>query len=239
MNTNTPGTLFLIPTNLSEPFVPGEILPQAVIATALRLDFYIAESAKTARSFLKSLGIERPLQGVSIQELNARTGKDELAEMLKPLLAGKDVGLVSEAGAPGIADPGSAVVELAHRHHISVVPLVGPSSILLGLMASGLNGQKFAFHGYLPQEQTARIKAIRELERESRQRNMTQLFIETPYRNHALLADLIATLSPASRLCVACDLTGPTQTIIQQPVSAWRKAPIEARRTPALFLFLA
>ena len=239
MNTNTHGTLFLIPANLSEPFAPGAILPQEVIAIALRLDFYIAENAKAARAFLKSLGIERPLQDVSIRELNDRTGKDELAELLKPLLAGSDVGLVSEAGAPGVADPGAAVVELAHRQHIDVMPLVGPSSILLGLMASGLNGQKFAFHGYLPQEKTARINAIQELERESRRRNMTQMFIETPYRNHALLADLIATLSPATRLCVACDLTGSSQTIIQQPVAAWRKAPVAARKAPALFLFLA
>ena len=239
MNTNASGTLFLIPANLSEPFAPGAILPQEVIAIALRLDFYVAENAKTARAFLKSLGIARPLQDVTIRELKERTGEDELADMLKPLLAGSDVGLISEAGAPGVADPGAAVVEWAHRHHINVMPLVGPSSILLGLMASGLNGQKFAFHGYLPQEKAARVKAIQELERESRQRNMTQVFIETPYRNHALLADLIATLSPATRLCVACDLTGPSQTIVQQPVAAWRKAPVDARKAPALFLLLA
>ncbi len=239
MNTNTRGTLFLIPANLSEPFTPGAILPQEVIDLALRLDFYIAENAKTARAFLKSLGIERPLQEVSICELNTRTGKGELTEMLQPLLAGNDVGLVSEAGAPGVADPGATIVELAHRHHINIMPLVGPSSILLGLMASGLNGQKFAFHGYLPQDKTARINAIQELERESRRRNMTQMFIETPYRNHALLADLIATLSPATLLCVACDLTGTTQTIVQQSVANWRKAPIDMRKTPAMFLLLA
>ncbi|MBL0122349.1 MAG: SAM-dependent methyltransferase [Betaproteobacteria bacterium] len=239
MNTNKRGTLFLIPVNLSEPFAPGVILPEEVIAIALRLDFYIAENAKTARAFLKALGVARPLQEVSIRELNTRTDKSELAELLHPLLAGNDVGLVSEAGAPGVADPGATIVELAHRQHINVMPLVGPSSILLGLMASGLNGQKFAFHGYLPQEKVARIKAIQELEQESRRRNMTQMFIETPYRNHALLGDLIATLTPATRLCVASDLTGPTQTIIQQPVAAWRKAPIDARRTPAMFLLLA
>jgi 16S rRNA (cytidine1402-2'-O)-methyltransferase len=239
MSNQKQGTLFLVPVNLSEPFSAEAILPKDVVAIALRLDFFIAESAKTARAFLKSLGMARPLQDLSIQELNARTGKDELAEMLKPLLAGKDVGLMSEAGAPGVADPGAAVVAWAHQHHVSVMPLVGPSSILLGLMASGLNGQKFAFHGYLPQEKAARVKAIQELERESRQRNMTQIFIETPYRNHVLLADLIATLSPATRLCVACDLTGPTQIIIQQPVAAWRKAPIAARKIPALFLLLA
>ena len=239
MTKAMPGTLFLIPVNLSEPFLAEAILPQAVIATALRLDFYVAENAKTARAFLKAVGIQRPLQEVSIQELNERTRKEELAGMLKPLLAGCDVGLVSEAGAPGIADPGADMVELAHRHHISVMPLVGPSSILLGLMASGLNGQKFAFHGYLPQEKSARVKLIQELERESRQRNMTQIFIETPYRNHILQADLIATLSPATRLCVACDLTGPAQSIDQQSVAAWRRDTIEARKAPTLYLFLA
>ncbi|MEO8102308.1 MAG: SAM-dependent methyltransferase [Betaproteobacteria bacterium] len=233
------GTLYLIPTNLSEPFTPGAILPREVIASALRLDCFIAENAKTARAFLKSLGIERPLQEISICELDARASQAELTDLLGPLLAGKDVGLVSEAGAPGVADPGAAIVALAHRHHINVMPLVGPSSILLGLMASGLNGQKFAFHGYLPQEKSARVKAIGDLERESRQRNMTQIFIETPYRNHALLADLIATLSAATRLCVACDLTGPAQSIIQQPVAEWRRNNPGVRKAPALFLLLA
>jgi 16S rRNA (cytidine1402-2'-O)-methyltransferase len=234
-----PGTLFLIPTNLSDPVSPSAILPQDVISTALKLDFYIAENAKTARAFLKSLGLSRPIQGISIRELNERNGKDALAEMLRPLLEGHDIGLVSEAGAPGVADPGAEVVALAHRLQINVMPLVGPSSILLGLMASGLNGQRFAFHGYLPQEKSARIKSIQELERESRQRKMTQLFIETPYRNHALMADLIETLAPATRLCVACDLTGITQAIVQKSVADWRKSPVEPRKTPALFLFLA
>ena len=239
MNTPAPGTLFLIPVNLSDPCAPAAILPQEVIDTALRLEYYIAENAKTARAFLKSLGIDRPLKELSIRELNERTRQEELAEMLKPLLAGNDVGLVSEAGAPGVADPGATVVALAHDHHINVMPLVGPSSLLLGLMASGLNGQKFAFHGYLPQDKLARIEVIRELERESCTRNMTQIFIETPYRNGALLADLIATLSAATRLCVACDLTGTGQTIIQQSVAKWRKAPVYARKLPTLFLLLA
>lgn len=236
---NATGTLYLIPSNLSVPFTPAAILPRDVIAIASRLDYYIAENAKSTRAFLKSLGVERPMRDVSIVELNARTGKDALAEMLVPLQGGYDVGLVSEAGAPGVADPGAMIVELAHRADIRVMPLVGPSSILLGLMASGLNGQRFAFHGYLPQEKTARISAIRELEQESRRRDMTQMFIETPYRNHALMADLIATLAPATRLCIASDLTGPTESIVQQPVAAWRKAAIEAVRAPAMFLILA
>ena len=234
-----PGTLFLIPTNLSEPFSPSEILPQHVISTAQRLDYYIAENAKTARAFLKALELARPIQGISISELNGRQGDDALKKMVQPLLDGHDVGLVSEAGAPGVADPGADIVALAHQLGINVMPLVGPSSILLGLMASGLNGQRFAFHGYLPQEKNARAKSIQELERESRQRNMTQLFIETPYRNQALLVDLVQTLSPGTRLCVACDLTGSQQSIMRRTVSEWKKKPVELSKVPALFLFLA
>ena len=162
------GSLFLIPTSLAEPVLAGAILPQEVIAVARRLNHYIAENAKTARAFLKSIGIGRPLAEISIAELNEHTPAEALNALLAPLLAGHDVGLVSEAGAPGVADPGAIVVALAHRHRIAVMPLVGPSSILLGLMASGLNGQKFAFHGYLPQEKQARIAAIRALETESR-----------------------------------------------------------------------
>ncbi|MEP7154323.1 MAG: SAM-dependent methyltransferase [Betaproteobacteria bacterium] len=233
------GTLYLIPTNLSDPFTPQSILPQDVIATARRLDYYIAENARTARAFLKTLEIDRPIQGISIRELNGRQEKNILLEMLQPLLDGHDVGLVSEAGAPGVADPGADIVALAHELGLTVSPLVGPSSILLALMASGLNGQRFAFHGYLPQEKNARTKSIAELERESRQRNMTQLFIETPYRNQVLLADLIQTLAPSTRLCVACDLTGAGEAIIRRDVSAWKKSPVELGKVPALFLFLA
>ncbi len=233
------GTLYLIPTNLSDPFAPAAILPTDVIGTALRLDHYVAENAKSARAFLKLLGISRPLQEVSIAELNERTPANELETLLAPLRAGHDVGLVSEAGAPGVADPGADLVALAHRSNIAVMPLVGPSSILLGLMASGLNGQRFAFHGYLPQEKTLRFKVIQELERESRQRRMTQIFIETPYRNQPLLNDLITTLSRETRLCVACDLTGTGQTIRMQKVSEWQKQTPALQKVPALFMFLA
>ena len=174
------GTLYLIPTNLSDPFAPVEILPPHVIKIALGLNHYVAENAKSARAFLKSIGISRPLQEVSITELNEHTPARELETLLAPLRAGHDMGLVSEAGAPGVADPGAELVALAHRNNIVVMPLVGPSSILLGLMASGLDGQRFAFHGYLPQEKTQRMQTIQELERESRQRRMTQIFHRDP-----------------------------------------------------------
>ena len=233
------GTLYLIPSNLSDAFVPAQILPATVIATALRLTHYVAENAKTARAFLKKLGIDRPLLELSILELNNQTHGDTLQEMIAPLLAGHDVGLVSEAGAPGVADPGALVVAMAHQHGIQVVPLVGPSSILLGLMASGLNGQKFAFHGYLPQDKSARRAAIVALEKESRDRNMTQLFIETPYRNQALSADLFATLAPSTHLCLARDLSGQHECVRTMCIGDWRKQALAIEKLPTLFLFLA
>ena len=233
------GTLYLIPSNLSDPFTPVQILPAGVIATAIRLNHYLAENAKTARAFLKKLGVDRPLLEISILELNNQTSADTLREMVVPLMAGHDVGLVSEAGAPGVADPGALVVAIAHQHGIKVVPLVGPSSILLGLMAAGLNGQTFAFHGYLPQDKTARVAAIIALEKESRQRNMTQLFIETPYRNQALTTDLLATLSTSTRLCLARDLTGQRESVQTMTVGDWRKYAPALEKLPTLFLFMA
>ena len=233
------GTLYLIPTNLSDPFTPNHILPANVIATAIRLNYYIAESAKSARAFLKTIGIDRPLQAISIRELNGQTPETALNEMISPLLAGHDVGLVSEAGAPGVADPGALLVALAHAQRIPVVPLVGPSSILLGLMASGLNGQLFAFHGYLPQEKTARIMAIAALERESQQRAMTQLFIETPYRNQAMYEDLLATLKQSTLLCIARDLTGSSECVQTKSVAEWQRQTADIGKRPTLFLLLA
>lgn len=233
------GTLYLIPTNLSEPFNPSHILPVHVIETAIRLNHYVAENAKSARAFLKRIGIDRPLQTISIFELNNQTPETALREMILPLIVGNDVGLVSEAGAPGVADPGALLVALAHAQRIPVVPLVGPSSILLGLMASGLNGQVFAFHGYLPQEKSARITAIATLERESQQRAMTQLFIETPYRNQAMYEDLLATLAPDTQLCIARDLTGSNGCVQTKSVSEWQRHTTDIEKLPTLFLFLA
>lgn len=237
------GTLYLIPTALTDALVADRVLPREVIATTLSLSHFIAENAKTARAFLKALGVNRPLAELDIVELdkhaNGANRTERLLPLIAPLLAGHDVGLVSEAGAPAVADPGADVVALAHQAGVSVVPLVGPSSLLLGLMASGLNGQKFAFHGYLPQDKAARAKAIQELERESRQRNMTQLFIETPYRNQALFADLLQSLSHTTRLCVATDLTGVGERVMMRNVSAWKKENFALEKLPTLFLFLA
>ncbi len=233
------GTLFLIPTNLSEPFSTSAILPPDVTALACRMDHFIAENAKTARAFLKAIGITRPLAQVSIVELDKHSKTVDADRLLAPLLAGHDVGLVSEAGAPAVADPGAMIVAAAHRAGIVVTPLVGPSSILLALMASGLNGQSFAFHGYLPQDKRERGQAIQTLERESRQKHMTQIFIETPYRNTAMMQDLVATLSPSTTLCIATDLTGAQENIITRPIAQWRNCAAEMNKLPAIFLFLA
>jgi 16S rRNA (cytidine1402-2'-O)-methyltransferase len=237
------GTLYLIPTALTDPLVASRVLPRDVIAITLSLTHFIAENAKTARAFLKALGIDRPLAELNIVELDKHTAgvnrAESLSPLMAPLLAGHDVGLVSEAGAPAVADPGADVVALAHQAGVSVAPLVGPSSLLLGIMASGLNGQKFAFHGYLPQDKAARTKGIQELERESRQRNMTQLFIETPYRNQALFGDLLQSLAPNTRLCVATDLTGAGERVMMRNVSAWKRENFALDKLPTLFLFLA
>lgn len=235
------GTLYLIPTHLTEatPSNTAQVLPTAVVSTALGLRHYVAENAKSARAFLKAIGIDRPLTEVSIVELDKHTQTSGASMLLAPLLRGEDVGLVSEAGAPAVADPGALVVAAAHDAGIVVKPLVGPSALLLGLMASGLNGQSFAFHGYLPQERGARIQQIQLFERESRLQKMTQMFIETPYRNQALMNDLQATLSPATRLCVATDLTGVLEWIRTQPISAWRTHPPTLSKLPTMFLLLA
>lgn len=242
------GTLYLIPTHvaIASPDNTRAVLPADVITTAIGLTHYIAENAKTARAFLKAIGITRPLAEISIVELDKHAShrqQAELSAMLAPLLAGINVGLVSEAGAPAVADPGALVVAAAHHAGIPVKPLVGPSSLLLALMASGLNGQSFAFHGYLPQDKQARIQRIVAVERESKRQQQTQMFIETPYRNQALFEDLLATLSPNTRLCIAADLTGSMESVRTQSVAAWRVSnaspDVSILKLPTIFLLLA
>jgi len=235
------GVLYLIPTHLSAATATNtsSVLPATVVATARRLNHYIAENAKTARAFLKAIGIDRPLAEIDIVELDKHAPSSGTSRLLAPLLRGEDVGLVSEAGAPAVADPGSLVVAAAHSAGITVKPLVGPSALLMALMASGLNGQSFAFHGYLPQERVARSNQIQTLEQQSRRQAMTQMFIETPYRNQALLNDLIATLAPATRLCIASDLTGDLESIQTRSAAIWRQNPPTLGKLPTMFLFLA
>lgn len=233
------GTLYLIPVPLGAS-APAEVLPAPVLERTRSLARFVAEHAKTARAFLKAAGHPLPLQQIAIAELNEHTRDNELAALLAPLVAGEDVGLVSEAGCPAVADPGAQLVARAQRAGIRVVPLVGPSSLLLALMASGLSGQNFAFHGYLPAKEEERRKRLKELEAESRKYERTQLFIETPYRNRPMFDTLLATLAPPTRLCVATDLTLPGERVATRSVGDWRRLPPpEFDRRPTVFLLLA
>lgn len=235
-----PGRLFLVPMPLGPEADPKAVLPAATIEAAAALEHFVAENARTARRFLARLPLAVPIQQVRFEELNEHTRPDALPGLLAPLFAGSDLGLVSEAGCPAIADPGAALVALAHERGIVVVPLVGPSAILLALMASGLNGQAFAFHGYLPVESAARTIRIRELETASAASGATQAFIETPYRAEAMFAALLATADPATRLSVAIDLTLPAALVATHTVGEWRRRPSPALASrPAVFALLA
>ena len=231
--------LYLIPTPLGAPDTPCLLTHEQAQITGLT-DF-VVEAEKTARAHLKHLGITTPIRELNLQTLNEHTDLKTLPELLKPLQEGRSMGILSEAGCPAVADPGANLVALAHRHGYEVRPLVGPSSLLLALMASGANGQNFAFKGYLPSEKSERIAALKNLEQRSRQQNETQLFIETPYRNDALLADALETLYPETRLCTATDLTLPTQEIISQTVAAWRKSKTlpNLKKRPTIFVLHA
>ncbi len=233
------GTLYLIPVPLgSTP--PENSLPLNVLATIRPLTHFVVEQAKTARAFLKAAGTERPLQELQLEELNEHTRADALDRLLAPLRAGHDVGLLSEAGCPAVADPGANLVALAQQENIRVVPLIGPSSLLLALMASGLNGQRFAFLGYLPAKEDDRLKALRNLESESRKFRQTQLFIETPYRNRAMFDAILQACQPGTRLTVATDLTLPGESVLTRTIQQWKKqTPPEIERRPTVFLLLA
>ncbi len=233
------GVLYLIPVPLGQSTLDG-VLPATVLDRARKLQHFVAENAKSARAFLKLLPSDTPLQQISIQQLSEHTPAQALPALLTPLHAGSDVGLVSEAGCPAVADPGANLVALAQREGIRVVPLVGPSAILLALMGSGLSGQNFAFHGYLPVKEEERQKKLRELEKDSRQETRTQIFIETPYRNRQLLETAIKTCAPGTRICVASDLTLANETITTRTTEEWRSRGLpEVDRRPTVFLLQA
>ena len=233
------GTLYLIPVSLG-PSPSSLTTPTDVATRARQLNYFVVENAKTARAELKRLEHPAQLRGLDIRELPEKPGTADLDGLLAPLLAGLDAGLMSEAGCPAVADPGALLVRRAHEKDIRVVPLVGPSSLLLALMASGLNGQSFAFHGYLPVDEEARNKRIRELETESARHARTQLFIETPYRNDRMFEALRTTCGPETRLCIARDLTVDSEWILTRRIAEWKKAaaPDLAKR-PTVFLLLA
>ena len=241
------GTLYLIPNALGEGAL-DTVIPDPVRARTASLQYFIAENAKSARAFLKLVGTTHPLrqslQETHISELNVNTPAEQLPALLTPLLQGHDVGLLSEAGVPAVADPGADLVRLAHRENITVKPLVGPSSLLLALMASGLNGQSFAFHGYLPTDADARATRLRQLEQRSRQERQTQMFIETPYRNEAMLQAMAASCAPTTLICIATDLTLDTELVRTTSAQQWQKEIVSGkmpafRKRPTVFLMLA
>lgn len=236
---SAPGRLYLLPAWLSEDTPVEAVVPAPVITRIRSLDSFIVEDAKSARAYLAACGHPRPMREIEMRELNEHTRPADVASLLDPVAAGRDTGLMSEAGLPAIADPGASLVAAAHARHIRVVPCVGPSSILLALMASGLDGQRFRFVGYLPAESAARRARIAELERDSAKNAETQVFIETPYRNDALLADLVQACRPATRLAVAVELTSARESIRMASIEAWRKGAPAIGKKPAIFLMLA
>ncbi|HEX7465078.1 MAG TPA: SAM-dependent methyltransferase [Usitatibacter sp.] len=233
------GRLFLLPAWLSEDTPPEDVVPAPVLERIRSLDSFIVENAKSARAYLAACGHRKPMREIAMAELNEHTAAADIAELLDGVLAGRDTGLLSEAGLPAIADPGALLVAAAHGRGVAVVPCVGPSSILLALMASGLDGQRFRFVGYLPAESAARRERIVELARHSAKHAETQVFIETPYRNEPLLADLLHSCRGSSRLAVAAELTSPREWIRMKTIAGWRKDAAVIGKRPAIFLLLA
>ncbi len=234
------GTLYFIPVPLTEDTTPQQVLPAEVLTQIHQLQHFIVENEKTARHILAASGHPTPMRELHLYLLNKDTPTKELNALLQPLQKGLDVGLMSEAGCPGIADPGANLASLAHHKGFKVAPLIGPSSLLLSLMASGLNGQRFTFLGYLPAEKNERVKTIKGIEFDSKKQQATQLFIETPYRNQHVLEDLIATLQPQTRLCVACNVTGKDELIVTKTIADWKKATLpDLHKKPTVFLLLA
>lgn len=232
------GKVYLIPSTLGD-MPPLEVLPISIKQTIERLDHYVVENEKTARHFIKKISPRKSQPSLKLFVLNKFTEPEEIPSFLNPCLEGFDVGILSEAGCPGIADPGAAVVKIAHDKNIQVIPLVGPSSILLALMASGMNGQNFAFNGYLPIEGTERKKYIKNLERKSKEEKQSQVFIETPYRNNKMLEELIKTLAPSTRVCVAADITLTTEYIKTKTAINWKRENVDLHKRPAIFIIQA
>lgn len=232
---NKKGNLYLIPCTLGET-PPLEVLPLLVKKAIENIDHYIVEHEKSARRFIKSVASKKQQNSLHIEEINKFTKPQKIPQILEPCFNGFDVGIISDAGCPGIADPGAAVVEQAHQKGIKVVPLVGPSSILLALMASGFNGQNFAFNGYLPIDKVERKLKIKQLEKKSIVENQSQLFIETPYRNNQMLESLVKNLQNTTDICVACDITLSSQYIRTAPVKQWKRIKVDLHKRPAIFI---
>ncbi|WP_298476564.1 SAM-dependent methyltransferase [uncultured Maribacter sp.] len=236
--TTTKGKLYLIPTTLGDN-EPLEVLPISIKQTIESVNHYIVENEKTARRFIKKINPRKSQQNLEINLLNKFTEPHEIPNFLEPCLNGINIGVLSEAGCPGIADPGADVVKIAHEKNIQVVPLVGPSSILLALMASGFNGQNFAFNGYLPIDNSERKKTLKGLEKKSRELKQSQIFIETPYRNDKMFQELTKTLTENAYLCIACDITLPTEYIATKKISDWKRTKLDLHKRPTIFIIQA
>lgn len=230
-----PGKIYLFPSFLA-PVEPDKVLPRENTELLKNIKHFVVEELRTARRFLKACDRSIEIDSLHFEVLNEHTAPEAVDAMLAPALAGHDIGIISEAGCPAVADPGADLVAVAQRKGIRVVPLVGPSSILMSLMASGFNGQSFAFLGYLPMDGGKRAAKLKQMQRDIAQNRQTQIFIETPYRNNRLIGELCAALPANMLLCVAADITGPAESIITQPLSAWRKADYDYAKKPAIFL---
>lgn len=232
---NKKGTLYLIPVTLGE--TPHQqVIPEHNNSIINEIDTYIVENIKVARRFLKRAGIQKEISELTFHEINKRSNQDEYPTFIKPLLNGENIGILSDAGCPGVADPGADIVALAQEKDIKIVPLIGPSSILLALMGSGFNGQSFCFNGYLPKEQKDRIRKLKDLERNAKKLNQTQLFIETPYRNQHMMEDILKTCYPNTKLCIAVDITLNTEKIQTKTIEEWQKTKIDLQKKPCMFL---
>ena len=237
-NASRPGQLYLIPSIIASN-TAEQVLPPQVLTTLSRVEYFLAENLRTARRFISALKLGRSIDQLHFEVLDKKTPPKELSVLLSPIHHGHDVGVLSEAGCPGVADPGALAVAYAHRHSIPVIPLVGPSSFLLALMGSGFSGQSFVFHGYLPISKEPRRKAIRQMEKAAQQQRQTQIFMETPYRNNALFQDIIESCQSSTLLCVARDITGDNEFIKTQSIQQWKRQPPDLHKVPTVFLLAA
>ncbi len=233
------GTLYLIPVTMGADNI-SQVLPPDVVSLAQQLDEFIVENEKVARHFLGAIKHKKPIREITLKTLNKHTDDKNLSKLLDSLLTGKDIGLMSDAGCPGIADPGAKVAAIAHKRGIRVAPLVGPSAILLSLMASGLNGQRFTFLGYLPSDKAVRVQQLKNIEQRSKTQQETQVFIETPFRNQHMLEAILANCNSETQLCIACNISLPDEFIVTKRVGSWKSAKLpDLHKRPTVFLLLA
>lgn len=233
------GTLYMVPVTLGDDNL-SFVIPADVIQLVKGLEYFVVENEKSARRFLATVKSNKPVRELNFQLLNEHTAEKDLPELIAPLLAGHNVGMLSEAGCPGIADPGATLAALAHRKGIKVSPLVGPSSILLSLMASGFNGQQFTFLGYLPSDKAARVTKLKEIEKQSERLNETQIFIETPYRNQHMLEDILASCNANTKLCIARNVSLEAELVVSTTIAEWKKNALpDLHKQPTVFLLIA